>query len=487
MTDPTEPTAEPALEFIHTATYSPEDNKLRIYPACRLPKPEYEAIKAAGFRWAPKQELFVCPAWSPAAEDAALALCGEIDDEDQPAAERAAARAERFDGYRERRTGEAVGRADRYDAGPVIHAGHSAARVERQAARHDRRADRACTQWSKAEYWQRRTAGVISHALYQERADVRHRRIKGLEADLRRYEADNTPSKVYDGVEYVRKYMGEDAVAKGHDCIGIFGQGRGAMPRSYRKADGPPQHNLRGTAHLGMRIAYERQMLAAQGGTKADADMEVGGFIDGNQIERLTKDRAGRVNKVLLHSGTNGNALLRWHAAERIKGAYRPPTDEERQAFQAKRKALAATKPKDPPLINLSAEDAQALQTYWNAKAAKSLTKRCKDSYPAEYLTKQVAEVEAVKPAGLPQAYYSDLAKGSYGSCRTVDVSADWTDVTRMHGQAVAFRVRTADPGSTGNYYAARRVVHLTDKPCTHLPARIEAPTPTSQPQEANA
>ncbi len=47
---------------MNTATYSPEDNKLRLYPSCRLDSETYARVKAAGFRWAPKQELFVAPA-----------------------------------------------------------------------------------------------------------------------------------------------------------------------------------------------------------------------------------------------------------------------------------------------------------------------------------------------------------------------------------------------------------------------------------------
>ena len=35
----------------HSATYSPEDNKLRLYPAHRLDKETYERVKAAGFSW----------------------------------------------------------------------------------------------------------------------------------------------------------------------------------------------------------------------------------------------------------------------------------------------------------------------------------------------------------------------------------------------------------------------------------------------------
>lgn len=69
-----------------TATYSPEDNKLRLYPSSRLDSATYERVKAAGFKWAPRQELFVAPMWTPAREDLLMELCGEIGDEDNDAA-----------------------------------------------------------------------------------------------------------------------------------------------------------------------------------------------------------------------------------------------------------------------------------------------------------------------------------------------------------------------------------------------------------------
>ena len=46
-------------ECLGTATYSPEDNKLRMYPFARLDAGTYERMKKAGFKWAPRQELFV--------------------------------------------------------------------------------------------------------------------------------------------------------------------------------------------------------------------------------------------------------------------------------------------------------------------------------------------------------------------------------------------------------------------------------------------
>ena len=35
----------------YTATYSPEDDKLRLYAATRLPQDIYDRIKAAGFQF----------------------------------------------------------------------------------------------------------------------------------------------------------------------------------------------------------------------------------------------------------------------------------------------------------------------------------------------------------------------------------------------------------------------------------------------------
>jgi hypothetical protein len=50
----------------YTATYSPEDNKLRLSATSRLDAETYARVKAAGSSWAPKQEIFVAPMWTPA-------------------------------------------------------------------------------------------------------------------------------------------------------------------------------------------------------------------------------------------------------------------------------------------------------------------------------------------------------------------------------------------------------------------------------------
>src|SRR5215467_2410312 len=94
-------------EYIGTCTYDPADNKLRLTPFHRLDQEVYARVKAAGFIWAPKQEFFVAPMWTPQREDLALELCGAIDDEDTSLVERAEDRADRFDDYREKRLEEA--------------------------------------------------------------------------------------------------------------------------------------------------------------------------------------------------------------------------------------------------------------------------------------------------------------------------------------------------------------------------------------------
>jgi hypothetical protein len=86
-----------------TATYSPDDNKLRLYPEGRLDRETYARVKAAGFAWAPKQELFVAPTWTPDREDLLKELCGTIGDEEKSLVQRAEERAERFEDYSERR------------------------------------------------------------------------------------------------------------------------------------------------------------------------------------------------------------------------------------------------------------------------------------------------------------------------------------------------------------------------------------------------
>lgn len=179
----------------YRAAYSPEDNKLRLTASERLDADLYARVKKLGFRWAPRQGIFVAPAWSPAREDFLTELCGEIGDEDTSLVDRAEERAERFEGYKENRTKDAEQAsegvkqlADGIPFGqPILIGHHSEKRARKDAEKIENGMRKAVKMWETASYWQDRAAGAIHHAKYKELPSVRARRIKKLEAEQRKY------------------------------------------------------------------------------------------------------------------------------------------------------------------------------------------------------------------------------------------------------------------------------------------------------------
>jgi hypothetical protein len=188
-----------------TATYSPEDNKLRLYSTTRLDSETYNRVIKAGFKWAPKQELFVTHMWTPTREDLCIELAGEIGDEDTTLVERAEAKAERLEDLSERRTQDADRAqkavhaiADGIPFGQPILVGHHSERHARKDAEKIENGMRKAVEcWKAAQYWQDRAKGAIRLAKYKERSDVRARRIKGLEADKRKEERSQTDAQKF--------------------------------------------------------------------------------------------------------------------------------------------------------------------------------------------------------------------------------------------------------------------------------------------------
>lgn len=190
---------------MYRATYSPDDNKLRLYAVSRLDPETYKKVHDAGFRWAPKQALFVAPAWTPGREDVLLSLAGEIEDEDSTLAERQEARAERFTGYSGKRASESAQALDEVErlaamippGQPILVGHHSERRARRDAQRIENGMKRAVMLFECAEYWEERARSALLHAKYKERPDVRWRRIKKIEADLRKAEKTIAQSQKY--------------------------------------------------------------------------------------------------------------------------------------------------------------------------------------------------------------------------------------------------------------------------------------------------
>jgi phospholipid N-methyltransferase len=367
-----------------TATYSPEDNKLRMYPFARLSKADYEVFKGAGFAWAPRQELFVASMWTPARAALLVRHCGEIDDENRSLLDRAEDRAERFEEYSERRGQEADAVRRQVESitehiplgQPILVGHHSERRARKDAKRIQNGINRAVKLWDTRDYWERRAKAAKQHAEYKQLPAVRYRRIKGIEADLR---------KGRKAVEQAQRFLTlwrkpdltlEQAIAiAGFDGMRIVEKGQAWGTSTYdmlTRAEPKPlpevvalsirchesriAHQQPWIEHYEHRIAYERAMLDEDGGLVAeDVEMVAGGQVrvsdEWMAIIRVNK-KDGRAVSV-----TTNRRFVPVRGIEEIE-EYKPPTEE--QAAQVK----AATKL--PPLANYPHEGAvEMTQAEW--------------------------------------------------------------------------------------------------------------------------
>lgn len=258
----------------YTATYSPDDNKLRLYASTRLDAEIYAKVKAAGFKWAPKQELFVAPMWTPSRENLLIELAGEIGDEDTSLVERAEARADRFEDYSDNRMADAESArkavaaiADNIPFGqPILVGHHSEKHARRDAKKIENGMRRAVNMWKQSEYWKDRAAGSVRAAKYKELPAVRARRIKGIESDLRKTEKALKSSKAY--------LAGWAKLEAGTSKMN--GSGEIATPMQIAKY-------LANTSHQSFKFTlaeYPRELPASQ----YEGDMGIWSALDGGVI-----------------------------------------------------------------------------------------------------------------------------------------------------------------------------------------------------------
>jgi protein-L-isoaspartate O-methyltransferase len=354
-----------------SATYSPEDNKLRLSSLSRLDAETYQRVKAAGFIWAAKQGVFVAPKWTPEREDLLLELCGEIGDEDTTLVDRAEQRADRFEGYRENRSAdaEAAKRAVETIANgiplgqPILVGHHSERRARKDAERIESGMRRAIKMWDTAEYWKRRAAGALQHAKYKERPDVRHRRIKGLETGRRREEKRIAECEKFTALWQRAGLTLERAKAiANYDHVPVNGDTAGTtlwwmLDRERISAEDAAKIAIdshakavararRWLAHIENRIAYERAMLGDAGGLPAERfDIVVGGQVLVRR-EWVTVLRVNRKDGMIVSVRTNAQ-YVPVRSIEEIQD-YRPPAP----GIAAKVKAAS----KLPPLCNYPGE-----------------------------------------------------------------------------------------------------------------------------------
>lgn len=391
MADLTPPVScEDSRAQSYRATYSPDDNKLRLYAALRLDDETYKTIHEAGFRWAPKQELFVAPAWTPAREDVLLSLAGDIEDEDSTLFERQEQRADRFNGYSDKRAGESEQALAHVDAlasaipagQPILVGHHSERRARRDAQRIENGMKRAVMLFERAEYWEERAQASLYHAKNKERPDVRYRRIKKIEADLRKAEKNITRSQKFmtlwraqtldltmarlvsstDPVsacftrdKYPRppeksQYEGRMSLysALTEDII-TFEQARDISLRCHERS---VRHQERWVSHYRNRLSYERAMLDESGGVVTRTqEFEPGGQVQSRgewlTIIRINKSH-GEVSSVetpcYRFLGYGGTMKL---TPDHITDYKAPSADTASAAKQAAKR---------PPIVNYRGE-----------------------------------------------------------------------------------------------------------------------------------
>ncbi len=333
----------------YSATYDPSDNKLRLYTG-RVPRECYDLLVKAGFKSTPKQSCDFVATWTPTREDVCYALIAEgedIGDEDYSMADRAADRAERFEGYRDKRWGEADDFEEKYSSGPEAFGNQNAQRAERAARKHERLKDKGVSQWSKAEYWQQRTKGVISNALHKLDPSTRRGRILELEKAIRSHEQSMSEWKVrWDAWEQIASM--EDAEKQTKAARAYAGMSSG-MCYDYKHPDNPDResslyyllepsehstdrpitgaeaaqlylsrtqnphtYTSRWAEHYKFRLEYENAMLENEGGKASEVEMEVGGWLGEHRIYGVNKSPAtGRVTSVKIkgswgHTKVNG-------------------------------------------------------------------------------------------------------------------------------------------------------------------------------------
>lgn len=349
------------LQTIGSATYSPEDNKLRVYPLHRLDTADYNLLKEAGFKWAPRQELFVAPMWTPQREDIALQLCGEVGDEDTTLVDRASERADRFEEYSEKRTADyerahagVKAIADMIPMGqPILVGHHSERHARKDAARIENGMRHAVKMWDTAQYWERRAAGAVRAAKYKELPAVRHRRIKTLEADRRKQERSldelQKMATFWSREDITREmalkvtgYLDRGGVrlsdgSKYWCAYSALEDGRVSLEelRAQRLASLPRHvaHVERWINHYNNRVAYERAMLQEAGGTAADKfDIVVGGRVQVGRewctVLRVNR-QAGAINSL-----TTNRRYVSKVGIEEVH-AYEPPDAAQAAAVAA--------------------------------------------------------------------------------------------------------------------------------------------------------
>lgn len=472
------------------ATYSVEDNKLRLYPGERLDADTYARVKAAGFKWAPKQSLFVAPAWTPEREDLCVDLAGDVEAEQTTLAERAAAKAERLDSIAGNRDRDAINhfrRADelseRFSGGQPILIGHHS---ERRARRDQEKLHSAMSCGVDAQrtaaFFRHRATAVERHVNTLNHDRTRARRVGRLKAELRRVQRTITEAYLcrseWMDIREVLLQIEDPAMASEafsrhlqrqtfnsypeHTLLASYEAGAvtlatllDTMVDRFDSAYNSSRQQ-RWIIHLVNRIAYEQSCLPAV--------ERFAGVLTDTVLKAFARDfGAHKPSAKHLDNGTWSLCSIAplpqiigdGHSEALTEAAWLDRFVELGYAVPAKRPRRQA--PSLPPLINPSRKEAERLQTQWNA---------------ARQGSEPVGDEEPLPVVSMTQAEFT-RQKGHYSSrvdivevCRNGQVRRPYISGHSNPERGVV-RVRVYQAPAL---FADYQVVQLSDKPARTLP-----------------
>lgn len=492
-----------------SATYSPEDNKLRLYPTARLDAETFARVKAAGFIWAPRQGLFVAPKWTPAREDIATDLAGEIEAEEMTLAERATLKAERLETLAAKRYADAEAYAARADLreeatgipfGQPILVGHHSERKHRKVIE---RANRAMALAVKSEqtanYWLYRASGVEHFANMKNDPRTRANRIKTLLAGLRDLlrDVNNAHAALAiwaklttdDHIRYALGNMDSRRTLSGFGLYSAVDKGEVSPADARAKCianaeliiNGP--NRKRWIEHILNRLAFERSMLGTVPRFEGDLTPVI--------LQAFAREH-GAEKPIATVTDPGAFELsspypLPAHIADgctldMVEDDWRDLMQEVGYTVPDAKPRCVSSKPAPLPLINPTLQDAERLQAIWNEQERAA----CK---AAGYIERaEPNEVRAVT-----QERYSDNSGGLYSPYETVEIAADGRRVLtggiycKMIPPAPSgvARIRVYVGGS--GFHKPRAVVHISDKPAKALPIDLDAIKAATARELANA
>jgi len=471
-----------AKDYFDCATYSPEDNKIRLYTNERLPEDIYARVKALKFKYAPKQKLFFAR-WTVMREDYALEMTGQILPEQTTLAERASAKIERLHGYAQNRANDAdiFERAAQNlaqgfaDGQPILRGHHSQRKAERDHKKMKSAQAKAVKSHATARYHLYKAEGVASHAERKNDSRVRAGRIKALFADLRSYQRG-----LSDAAKYLALWESATTADEIDRLTNSFHTARrgdydavrnGTLERETCRLENIERFKNslahRGTArvieHILSRLSYEYAYMPEVRLFEGDLTPVI--------LQTFARTHGADKPKVTAKGDSfilTSNVPLPRHISdsnslELEDYQWRVLMQDCKYSVEIKaRRKTTSTRTKNP-LLNPSPEDAEKLQELWNLQMQL-------------YCTRASRTPKEAKPIKASQKGYSQKSKGSYALCKSVEISAEGGQVDSRYSAhdfsqgkpAPAFRVRIYTGDS--EFYKASRVVFITDKNTHPLP-----------------